>query len=143
MNAFRGPLRQSGFTLLEAIVAMVIMATCLLALYGWLSSNTIAVSRAAAQTRTLGDAHAALAVVESINPMAEPRGERVIAPLTVRWQSTAITPTRPGISQAGFPTLFDFALYDVHVQVLRNDAPVREFTVRRSGWVQARSNEIQ
>jgi general secretion pathway protein I len=136
-------LAQSGFTLLEAIVAMAIMATCLLALYGWLSSNTIAVSRAAAQTRALGDARAALAVVESINPMAEPQGERAVPPLTVRWESKAITPTRPGLSQAGFPTLFDFTLYDVDVQVLRDDTLVKEFTVRRSGWNQARSSEFE
>ena len=29
---------QSGFSLLEAIVAMVVMATAMLALYAWLSS---------------------------------------------------------------------------------------------------------
>ena len=122
---------------------MAIMASCLLALYGWLSSNTIAVSRASAQTRGLGDARSALAVIESINPMAEPSGERLIAPLTVRWQSREVAPTAAGISQAGLPTLFDFTLYDVDVQVLRGDIPVREFTVRRTGWHQARSNEIE
>ncbi|WP_168198943.1 PulJ/GspJ family protein [Luteimonas granuli] len=130
---------QAGFTLLEAIVAMVVMGTCLLALYGWLSTNTIAVTRAQAQMRAVADARSALAAIESINPMSERSGTREIPPLTVSWDSTPLTPTRPGISQAGMPTLFDFALYRLDVRVAREGAVVREFQVRRVGWVQARS----
>lgn len=143
MKRRRAPARTAGFTLLEAIVAMTIMATCLLALYAWLSSNTIAVSRAAAQTRALADARSALAVIESIDPLAEPSGQRVTGPLTVRWQAHEAAPTAVGIGQAGFPTLFDFTLYDVDVQVLRGDVAVKEFRVRRTGWKQARSSEAE
>lgn len=131
---------QGGFTLLEAIVAMVVMATSMLALYGWLSSNTIAVTRAQAQLQAVEDARSALALVESINPMSEPSGTREIPPLTVSWESTAMTPTRSGLSPAGMPTLFDFALYRLDVRVTRGDRVVREFQVRRAGWVQARSS---
>lgn len=134
--------RQAGFTLLEAIVAMVIMAVCMMALYGWLSANTISVTRAQAQTRDIADARSALAIVESLNPMAEPSGEREMPPLKVSWQSREITPARPGIGQAGFPTLFDFALYEVAVEVRRDGQLVKEFNVRRVGWVQARQGNV-
>ena len=67
---------QSGFSLLEAIVAMVVMATALLALYAWLSSSTLGLTRAQAQTRALADSRSALALVETINPMLEPSGQR-------------------------------------------------------------------
>ncbi|WP_024868649.1 PulJ/GspJ family protein [Pseudoxanthomonas suwonensis] len=135
--------REAGFTLLEAIVAMVIMATCMMALYGWLSANTISVARANAQTRNIADARSALALVEAVNPMAEPRGERELPPLRVSWESRAITPVRPGLSQAGFPTLFDFALYEMDVQVWRDGQLVQEFSLRRAGWVQARTGGLE
>src|SRR5690606_25023927 len=52
---------QGGFSLLEAIIAMVVMATGLLALYAWLGSNTIALQRVQANAASLEDARSALA----------------------------------------------------------------------------------
>lgn len=131
---------QAGFTLLEAIVALVVMATTLITLYGWLGSSTIALTRARANADALQDARSALALVETINPMRQPSGERALDPLTVRWDAKPITDRRNGLSQAGLPTPFDFILYDVKVEVLRDKRPVREFQVRRVGWEIARSN---
>ena len=133
--------RQSGFTLLEAIVAMVIMATALLALYSWLSSSTLAINRAQAQTRALEDARTAMAILDDLNPLVEPAGEREIPPLRVRWRSEALTERQPGLSQVGFPTQFDFILYDIHVEVWREQARVRDFSFRKAGWEITRALE--
>jgi len=124
----------TGFTLLEAIVAMVLMATSLLALYGWLSTSTISLNRAQAQTHAVEDARSALAVVETINPMSEPQGERELPPLLVRWQSTPVAQRRPGLSRIGMTTQFDFILYQVDVEVLRDGERVRDFSFRKAGW---------
>lgn len=133
-----GPRRQAGFTLLEAIVALTIMATTLLALYGWLSTNTMALNRTRDVARSLQDARAGLAVVETVNPMAEPRGDRKLPPLDVRWVSRPVVERRTGMSRAGTPTQFDLSLYEMDVQVFRDDVLIREFTVRKAGWVAAR-----
>ncbi|WP_206733353.1 prepilin-type N-terminal cleavage/methylation domain-containing protein [Luteimonas sp. YGD11-2] len=136
VRACRPPVRAraTGFTLLEAIVAMVVMATSLLALYSWLSTSTFALTRAQAQARSLEDARTALALVEDINPFEHPRGERDIGPLQVRWQATELTERRPGLSSVGFPTQFDFILYDVEVEALRDERVVRTFNFRKAGW---------
>ena len=42
------------------------------------------------------------------------------------------------MSRAGTSTQFDFRLYEVEVEVLRNGAPVREFSMRKAGWEAAR-----
>lgn len=126
--------RQSGFTLLEAIVAMVIMATALLALYSWLSTSMLALNRAQAQTLALEDARIAMAVLDDLNPFVEPTGERRIEPLSVRWRSEPLTERRPGLSQVGFPTQFDFILYRVDVEVWRGETRTRDFSVRKAGW---------
>lgn len=128
-----------GFSLLEAIVAMVVMATCLLALYGWLSSSTIGLQRAQAQTQALQDARTALAMVSGLNPMAEPRGERRLGPLSVRWESEPVVARRMGMSRAAMATPFDFTLYQLRVEVLRDGRRVREFSVRKTGWEATRA----
>ncbi|TWI14273.1 PulJ/GspJ family protein [Aerolutibacter ruishenii] len=123
-----------GFSLLEAIVAMVVMASTLLVLYGWLSSSTLALTRVQAQSRALEDARSALAIMETVNPMLDPRGQRTIGPISVAWQATPAFARRSGISRAGMPTLFDFTLFDVDVKVTREGRLVKQFRLRRAGW---------
>lgn len=130
--------KQQGFSLLEAIVALTIMATCLLALYAWLSTSTFALNRVRANAAALQDARVASAVLETINPMREAEGRRQIPPLEIRWKSRPATDLRIGMSRAGTATQFDFRLYDVDVEVRRDGNVVREFTVRKTGWEAAR-----
>ncbi len=126
---------QCGFTLLEAIVAMVIMATTLIALYAWLSSNTIAVTRAQAVSQGLDDARIALAVIEGINPMQTSTGSRDVGPVSVRWTATAVTDRRTGVTATGEAAPYDFTLYDLQVETLREGRTTHAFQVRRAGWV--------
>ena len=137
-----GPRPPQGFTLLEAIVAMVIMATTLLALYAWLGSNAIAVRRAQAVSQGLGDARVALEVVEGINPMSEDRGSREVGPLTVRWTATPLGDRRTGTTPAGSAAPYDYTLYDVHVEALRDGLVTYAFNVRRAGWVATRTLDM-
>ncbi|TWT18639.1 prepilin-type N-terminal cleavage/methylation domain-containing protein [Luteimonas marina] len=131
--------RARGFTLLEAIVAMVIMASSLLALYGWLSANTISLNRAQAQLRSIEDARTALSIIDTVNPTDEPSGQREVGPLEVRWSSKSVEGQRPGISSAGMPTQFDHELFELAVEVLRDGRSVRGFSVRKAGWVASRA----
>ncbi|MGB3394185.1 MAG: type II secretion system protein [Stenotrophomonas sp.] len=136
----RHPRRQGqrGFSLLEAIVALTIMATSLLALYAWLSTSTFALGRARASALALQDARTAQAVVETINPMAEPSGRRELATLEITWKARPVTDRRIGMSRAGSPTQFDFGLYDMEIEVKRNGEIVRNFRMRKAGWEAAR-----
>jgi len=129
---------QQGFSLLEAIVAMTIMATCLMALYAWLSSSTLAMNRVRANAEALADARAAKALIETINPMAEGSGSRLLPPLEIRWEAQPIADLRLGMSPAGSATPFDFRLYEMEVGVLRDGRVVREFRMRKAGWTLAR-----
>lgn len=129
-----------GFSLLEAIVALTIFSMCAVALYGWLATNVRALGRAEAQQTRVRDGRAALAVLESVNPMAEPRGERSLpGGLQVRWTSRELVPPRPGKGPGGSTLVFDLALYNLEVEVLRQGQATNRFTVRRAGWKTART----
>ncbi|PJK09227.1 hypothetical protein CO614_02105 [Lysobacteraceae bacterium NML120232] len=127
--------RQTGFTLLEAIVALVIMATTLLALYAWLGSNTIAAGRAQAVHSGLIDARTALEVLEGINPMQEEEGSRDVGEMTIRWRAEPITDRRTGITQSNSAAPFDFTLYQLHVETLRAGQVTHAFSLRKAGWI--------
>ena len=142
MCASRPP--QAGFSLLEAIVAMVVMATALLALYAWLSSSTLGLTRAQAQTRALADSRSALALVETINPMLEPSGQRRLGDIEVSWTTTPVVPRRTGLTRAGQPSLYEVALYDMEVSVRRDGGTEETFALRRAGYEAVRTlSEIE
>ena len=132
---------QAGFSLLEAIVAMVIMATGLLALYAWLSTNTQSLIRVQEHAHTLEDARSALALIETVNPMKEPTGERALGDMVVSWTSHPVVDRRHGTGWGTdtTPTVFDLGLYEMEVQVLRGTRQVKTFTVRRAGWEAVRA----
>jgi len=130
--------RQQGFSLLEAILALTIMSTCLLALYAWLSTSTLSLNRASAHALALQDARAAKAVVDTINPLLTPEGARELPPLHIRWTATPLSERRYGMTVSGSANQFDFMLYELDVEVLRDGQPVHRFTTRKTGWVNAR-----
>lgn len=143
MNSRRGyasPRGASGFTLLEAIVALTIFSMCAMALYGWLAVNINALARVDARATGVRDGRTALAMLEAVNPMAEPDGERELpGGLVVRWHGKEIVPRRAGVGPAGTPLVFDLALYELDVEVTRKGREVNHFMVRRAGWATARS----
>ena len=138
----RGSLRsaQRGFSLLEAIVALTIFSMSAMALYGWLSVNVNALSRVEARSAAVRDGRTALAVLEAVNPMAEPQGTRRLpGELEVRWTSREIRPRQSAKGPAGNTLVFDVALYELTVTVLRGQREVNRFSLRRAGWETARS----
>lgn len=123
-----------GFTLLEAVVAMTIFSMAALALMGWLSVNIQAIAHAEAHAAALDDARAGLALLETINPLLEPEGERALPGLTMRWTSKPVVERRSGKGPSGGTTIFDLALFDVRVELQHEGRPPQSFTVRRAGW---------
>lgn len=140
----RAPSRRGaeGFTLLEAIVAMVVFSVGAFALYGWLSTNTITLQRIADRRDVAEVRLSALDMMQQVNPMAEPSGRRRIDGLQVQWESRPIEPPTAAVTQVGLPTLFEVGLYDVSVRVLRGTRQVDRFAVRRVGYRQVGKLEL-
>lgn len=135
----RSPRAVHGFTLLEAIVALVVFTMGALALYGWLSTNVITLNRIRDRQQVEAAVHSALDMVRRTNPMEVPGGKRQLNGLEVSWVSTLVEPAKPNVDQSGSPGIFSVGLYDTHVRLSRDGRELRDFRVRQVGWKQLRT----
>lgn len=123
-----------GFTLLEAIVALVIFAMGAFALYGWLSTNLITLQRARAGSEALVARQSALELLRDVNPMLDPSGEREAGALRVQWTSTPVEPPKRGSVQIGGPSPYMVGLYQMAVEVRLGDRDLGRFSLRQLGY---------
>lgn len=130
--------RQRGFTLLEAIVAMVIFTIGALALYQWQATSLRNLGRVQRHAEQVQLGRDALEVVRGINPMQEPDGERELGDRRVTWTSEPIESRRAGRTPAGYPSLFDLGLFELDVRVLDDGVELTRFKVRQVGFEQTR-----
>ena len=133
---------QAGFTLLEAIVALVVFTMGALALYGWLSTNIITLDRIRARQQLELTMHSALDLIRRTNPMDIPIGERQVGDLKVSWVSALLEPAKPNVVQSGRPGIFVVGLYEVSVRVSRNGQLLQTFQVRQVGWKQVMATPV-
>lgn len=139
----RGPLRrQAGFSLLEAIVALVLISSMGGALFAWINTELQAVERTQAANAQAQATVNALEFMESVNPMLAPQGEAPLADMTLQWQAKANTPVRDGVSYPQGISLYQLAMYDTQVRVSRADGELWfEFTLQQVGYKRVRDNK--
>ena len=112
--------RTFGFTLLEAIVALTLVATLGLVLFDWIRQTLDAASRIRAEHVQVQALINAQGLVASVNPATEPEGERSFEGLSVRWTSRVVSGPQwlfggvMGASQAAGG--WQVALYELNVR---------------------------
>lgn len=127
-----------GFSLLEAIVALAILAAGAMALFSALNGALRAQDRVEASVRTATAVDNAVALLESVNVMEQPRGESTIGDYRFRWMANPIAGPVDVLTDYYRPGLHQVVLYDVEVEVWSAGAMERRFTLRRIGWQQVR-----
>ena len=66
------------------------------------------------------------------------QSSREIGGLTIRWQATPIADRRSGVTVVGSAAPYDYALYEMEVETLRDGRTTQAVKVRRAGWVATR-----
>jgi general secretion pathway protein I len=113
--------RERGFTLLEAIVALAILAAALLGAYSWVSGNIQSLIKVRALALEEAAVKQALGVVESQDLATAPQGSYRFRDFQVDWDALALEPAHPGRSTVGGMGLYDFVLYQVDLQVFAHE----------------------
>ena len=127
-----------GFSLLEAIVALAILATAGLALFASMSQSVQMVSRA--ENARLADSAVrnAVAWMETVNPMETPQGEQQLGEVTLRWSAQLVEPERDAMTGYLEPGLYRLGLYDVRLELEQDGRPLADTVLRRVGYRQVR-----
>jgi general secretion pathway protein I len=94
----RAALAARGFGLLEAIVAMALLASTGVALFGWINQNLQQAVRLQEHEQRVRLQLTAQSLIETVNPMQMPRGEMALGPVTVTWSASAMQPVRRNAS---------------------------------------------
>jgi general secretion pathway protein I len=133
---------ERGFSLLEAIVALVVIASSGLALYSWINSNLISLARIEATARRAGAVQNALDLMAQINPAAQTSGNLLINGLTIEWNAEELEPLRDGVGYPGGIGLYQIGLFDTEVRVSQEEREIASFTLRQVGYEQVREFRI-
>ncbi len=128
---------RQGFTLLEVIVAMVLIATLGIALFSWITvtlSNLHHTERIFETERANANAIAWLA---TINPLHEPDGETTLGDTRIIWHATPSAPVRRCQAFSSLvPSIFEAGLYRVRVRIFKGTELISVFDIQRTGWNQ-------
>ena len=129
-------IQRGGFTLLEVIVALVILSTSGLALFSWINQNLSTATRlresqARSQLQLEG-----VSWLATINPATEPEGEREMAGLRLTWRTALVEPMRPEFDFEGnVVPRWMIGLYRVNASITRMDGGLRtEWEQIATGW---------
>jgi general secretion pathway protein I len=137
--AFGGGRRSRGFSLLEAVVAMAIIAGVGMALLSWINSNIEALGRVQdANSRAAATANA-LEFMSTVNPMTTPEGKADLGGYRMTWKAAAITAAQDGTGYPSGTSLYQFALYDNLIAIEKTDGTSWfNFTLRQVGYKKVR-----
>lgn len=106
---------QKGFSLLEAIVALVIMAGSCMALFAWINSSLQQLQRAELYSQAAPAILSATNYLKTIDLTQRPTGTFQSANITIDWTARAIETERTR-SAAWGPSNFNVSLYHVELR---------------------------
>lgn len=133
--------RQAGFTLLEAIVALVLISSAGLALFSWINGSIMALSRVHdVNARSEATANI-LEYMDRVNPMLTPEGGVPLGAYSIKWQSQATTNVTEGVNYPQGQSLYQMALYNTAISVSATGGRAWfELKLQQVGYKRVRSN---
>jgi len=131
---------QGGFSLLEAMVVMVILASAGWALFSWVNASIISLRRVEDANARSAATTNAVEFLQTVNPMLRPEGEANLGDCRIRWQASTITNVIDGSDYPRGRSFYELALYDTVVRAYRGqDEFWFEFKLKQVGFKKVRA----
>lgn len=115
------PKRIAGFTLLEAIVAMALLGAAGMALYSWLNTSFLTLSRVQDANLRTEATRNILAYMEANNPMLQASGEEKMSGYNFSWQAKPLAEPRQNANYPFGTGLYQIGMYETTVDVRKSD----------------------
>jgi general secretion pathway protein I len=131
-----------GFTLIEAIVALVLIGGAGMALFSWVNGSIVALRRVE-DANARNDAVANIVeYMQVVNPMLTPEGKVNFGAYRIEWKSELVTGDVDGISNPGSVGLFRLGLYKTAILVAKTDDPHWfDLTLTQTGFRKVREKQ--
>jgi len=130
---------QQGFTLIEAIVALVLIATTGMALFGWINGNIITLNRVQEINAENAATVNAVEYMNSINPMILPEGKTNLGSCRLSWKAKTAAELHDGVGYPYGLSLYKLGMYQTKVVVQKPDEQFWfTFTLQQVGYKKVR-----
>jgi prepilin-type N-terminal cleavage/methylation domain-containing protein len=131
--------RQRGFSLIEMIAALTILAIGSGVLFSWLGQTTAQLTRFQLQEKASLARLQAIDFLYTQNPAVAADGKQSFDGFSMEWKSEPVTEVRDTISPAGGLGLYRVSLYQVQVSTFdRSGRAWFQFPVKLVGYTQVR-----
>ena len=124
------PARVGGFTLVEAIVALVVLSMSLMATYGWIQlSAEMLIKTDEVNSQEIG-LNLLVEELQGIDFSEQTDGEYEYEQLWFNWLAEPYEQTRPGLNGLGLKSVYDHTLYVISIEVFRDVTLVANYQLR-------------
>lgn len=132
--------KDAGFSLLEAVVAMVLISSTALALFSWINTNLSTLRRVTEINAQTEATRNALEFMGAVNPMITPRGAQKLGDLGISWSAELVTPVKDGTDYPAGRGLWQFAIYSVNIKIESTSTGSQfDIQTRQIGYKRVRS----
>ncbi|WP_353573355.1 prepilin-type N-terminal cleavage/methylation domain-containing protein [Candidatus Albibeggiatoa sp. nov. BB20] len=131
-------MKSKGFSLLEAIVALVLVSMVGMALFSWINTNLQNLYRIQQVQKRHEAVRNAMVFMETINPLKQPEGDTKIGFYRFKWQTQILaepTDNTRGLKGAGIYTV---GLYETDVDIYVEQELVSTVKLHQVGYKQVR-----
>ena len=134
------PVSERGFSVLEAMIAMALLAAAFLPLLALQSQFVTAVDGLERAEARLYTRDMAIARLQSVNLSLKPSGEIITAYGIINWKAEPAIPPRMAKGVGGVESRYEITLFDVTVHITPPEntenlqSKSEEFQLRGLGW---------
>lgn len=131
--------RQGGFTLIEAIVALVLVSGAGVALFSWVNQSLDTIHRVDEASLRARAKIAVAEYMQSVNPMVRPAGSVNLGAFGATWTSDPLADARDAIGYPRGVGFFQVQQFHTHVAVsLGGDDKWQTFDMLLTGYKKVR-----
>jgi general secretion pathway protein I len=112
-----------GFTLIEALVALVLIGAFGMALFTWIDSSMVSLRRVEDATARNDATANIIEYMQAVNPMQTPQGKADFGSYQIQWNADPVTDQVDGLTSPQGTSLYQLVLYQTKISVTKAGDP--------------------